>query len=291
MSDTPAIRSFEEDGNWYIEGLVMPVGGPLRGQDLTGTHFTKSTDYALDWFPDGGRPGLYRHGFDETLGLSVVGREVKSWKDAKGTWLQAQMDKAHEYASEIKQLLDEKVLSLSSGAVDHLVRIAAKSGAIEVWPWVEWSLVPNPANPEALLYQVKSTDAVAHLTETGTEVPQPVLAIKDEAPDEATLAEILPTVPEGDDVMVSLTVTLKQLEAMTAIEGAIKAIPLTPQALHDAASASGAKCAGEAAEPEPAPVLAIRAGNNVETVTEADLATLRVWMRETTAAAIKGVIG
>lgn len=165
----------ETDDAWLIEGLILPYGGPLYGQDLTGTHFTKSTDFCLDWFPDGGRPGLYAHGFDATVKTSVVGREVKSWLDDKGRWIQAQIDKAHEYGAEIKELVDQGLLSLSSGAVDHLVQIATKSGEIKRWPWVEWSLVPNPANPEALVYPVKSVDAVAHLTAVGVEDPVTVV--------------------------------------------------------------------------------------------------------------------
>lgn len=177
---TDAVKFIEEDDGWFIEGLIMPFGGvTTNGQDLTGTHFTPNTDYCKEWFPDGGRPGMYGHGFDATLGLSVIGREVKSWKDDKGVWLRAQIDKAHAYAAEIKELVEKGLLSLSSGAVDHLVRVAAKSGEILVWPYVEWSMVPNPAHPGAALYQVKSTDAILHIEAEGTVVPEPVLAIRD----------------------------------------------------------------------------------------------------------------
>src|SRR5439155_24942423 len=149
---------------WLVEGLILPYGGPLKGgQDLTGTHFAKATEFCEDWFPNNDRPALYGHGFDATLQTDVVGRQTKFWKDDKGGWLQGQIDKAHAYAAEIKELLDEGLLSLSSGAVDHLVKIAAKSGRILRWPWVEWSFVPNPAHPEAVVYEVKSTDATAHL--------------------------------------------------------------------------------------------------------------------------------
>jgi hypothetical protein len=158
----------ETDDAWIIEGLILPYGGPLYGQDLTGTHFTKATDFCLEWFPETtGRPGLYAHGFDATVKASVVGREVKNWADDKGRWLQAQIDKAHEYAAEIKEMVDQGLLSMSSGAVDHLVQVATKSGEIVRWPWVEWSLVPNPANPEAIVYPVKSAEALDHLTAGG----------------------------------------------------------------------------------------------------------------------------
>ena len=58
MSKTaPAVRFVEEGDDWFVEGLILPFDGPINGQDLTGTHFTKSTDFCLDWHPDGGRPG------------------------------------------------------------------------------------------------------------------------------------------------------------------------------------------------------------------------------------------
>jgi len=300
MTDnTPAVKFIEdEDGNWFVEGCILPYDGPVAGQDLTGTHFSKSTDFCMDWFPDGGRPGMYAHGFDAELGTSVVGREVKSWKSDKGVWLRAQIDKAHEYAAEIKQLVDEGLVSLSSGAVDHLVRVSAKSGEITRWPWVEWSIVPNPANPEAVLYPVKSTDAIAHLKEVGSELPVirvrlddlDVLTVKDSsAADDASeasmaragLVQLLANeVGEGDQE-AALRRAIDYLDRFIASEtdeigsendqnesendgddaemgaflstdrliGAFRA--LTPQALHDAAKASGAVCAGEKALPEP----------------------------------------
>jgi hypothetical protein len=168
---------FVDGSDDLIEGLILPYGGPLGGRDLTGTFFTKDTNFCLEWFPEGGRPGLYAHGFDGATKTSVIGREVKSWVDDKGRWLQAQLDKSHQYWAEIKELVDAGALRMSSGAVDHLVEVAAKSGAIKQWPWVEWSLVPNPANPDAVVYQVKSAEAVQHLVAIGLTPPEPLAAI------------------------------------------------------------------------------------------------------------------
>jgi len=299
MTTTSTVKFIEEDGDWFIEGLIMPVGGPLGGNDFTGSHFPakKNWDYAAAWFPNGGRPGLYAHGFDEALGLSVIGREIKSWKDAKGVWLRAQIDKAHEYAAEIKQLLDEGLISLSSGAVDHLVKINAKSGEIQVWPWVEWSLVPNPAHPEAVVYQVKSADAIAHLAVIGTEPPD---AVKDVAAEDE-----LPPEPEGepdeqiaeqpadvaDEAIKMSTAEMGQMmmaQMVSAVTGA-----LTPQALHDAAKASGASCEpmGEMeAKSEPAPLLAV-AGKSAETEPAIDLDALQARLSAKAVAVAKELLG
>jgi hypothetical protein len=187
---TPVTVKFveETDDAWIYEGLAIPYGGPVKGQDLTGSHFTKDSDLCLDWFPDGGRPLLYRHGFDATLKASPIGRETGAVReDDKGRWYRLQIDKAKEYAAEVRQLADDGMLSLSTGAVDHLASIAAKSGAIIRWPWVELSFVPNPANPEALLYQVKSIDAVEHLRIVGTATPP---AVRGWLPDETTEGDL-----------------------------------------------------------------------------------------------------
>lgn len=234
MSDLLAVKFVEGEGDGLIEGLILPYGGPRPdGNDLAGSHFTKSTDFALDWFPSGGRPGLYRHGFDPDLGLSVIGREVKSWGDDKGVWLRAQLDTSHEYWAEVKELIDQGRLFLSSGAVDHLVK-ATKDGQIKVWPWVEWSLVPNPAHPEAVAYPVKSVDAIEHLAQAEVEVP-------------AALKQSI------DSVNLVLDGTL------AAVKEA-----LNPQALHDAAVKSGAKCEEDT---KPGPVKSETGGVDLEALT------------------------
>ena len=249
MTEPIAAKFDEAADGWYVEGPILPLGGPAEGNDLTGTRFTTDTDFCLDWFPDGGRPGLYDHGFDATLERSVIGREVKSWKaEDGGIWLRGQLDKAHKYATEVRQLAEKGLLYLSSGAVDHLTRVT-KGGAIKVWPWVEWSLTTHPANPEAMAYSVKSADAIVHLAVLGIEAP--------DALTEADEPNVEPVPPDAVKALLdTLTTTL------------------TPQALHDAATASGAKCAGETPPDEPAPLLAV-AGKSAETTEPVDLDALR----------------
>lgn len=235
---------------WIYEGLAIPYGGPAAGQDLTGSHFTKDTDLCLDWFPDGGRPLLYRHGFDAALKTDVIGREIGAVReDDKGRWYQLQIDKAKEYAAEVKGLADAGVLALSSGAVDHLSTIAAKTGEITKWPWVELSLVPNPANPEALVYRVKSTDAVDHLTIVGTDEPQAMAEAVDELsrqpahPDDQDAAPdpgppVEPETPvEPEQLAVASTDAVREGRRHSTSDLAHL------QSIHDAAKALGADCA------------------------------------------------
>lgn len=244
---------------WVYEGLAIPYGGPANGQDLTGSHFTKDTDLCLDWFPDGGRPLLYRHGFDAALKTNVIGRETGAVReDSKGRWYQLQIDKAKEYAAEVKQLADEGVLSLSSGAVDHLSTIAAKTGEITKWPWVELSLVPNPANPEALVYKVKSTDAVEHLTIVGTAEPEamrddggPIVPGADflvgEAGPEVIVSvgdiEVIPAAVASADAHLLQIMVGSSLNVVVKAGARNSAADLSNiQSIHDAAKSLGASC-------------------------------------------------
>jgi hypothetical protein len=186
---------FIDGSDDVIEGLILPYGGPMGGKDLTGTFFTKETDFCLDWFPEGGRPGLYRHGFDPTTKQDVIGREIGGRDDERGHWLQAQLDASYAYAEQIKELVRQGKLFLSSGAVDHLTEVKESTGEILRWPWIEWSLTPKPANPDQPAvrehgrelpgYAVKSFDAIEHLRVLGVAIPA---AVKGWMPDGTTPA-------------------------------------------------------------------------------------------------------
>lgn len=188
--DLPAVK-FVDGSEDTIEGLILPYGGPLGGKDLTKTFFTPKTDFAMKWFPNGGRPGLYRHGFDPAVRMAVVGREVGGHDDERGHWLKAQLDASSDYAKEIAELVRAGKLFLSSGAVDHLVDVKESTGEIRSWPWVEWSLTPRPANPDqpAVAYKewrrsesaggwpgfaVKSLDAAELLGRIGVAIPKAI---------------------------------------------------------------------------------------------------------------------
>jgi len=158
----PELRSVKLVGEDGIEGLGMPFGGPFNGQDLDGERFTEKTDFAFDWFAE--RPLLYQHGLDDP-GISVVGR-VKSWelRADLGVWVQAQLDKSHEYFGAVKELIKKGKLFFSSGAMRHLVETNSKTGEIKRWPWVELSLTPTPSN---MLAQVEMAAAKSHFEMAG----------------------------------------------------------------------------------------------------------------------------
>ena len=157
------VRAVKLVGDDVVEGLGMPFGGPFNGRDLDGERFTEKTDFAFDWFAE--RPLLYQHGLDDGTGISVVGR-VKSWelRADLGVWVQAQLDKSHEYFDAVKELVKKGKLFFSSGAMRHLVEVNAKTGEIRRWPWVELSLTPTPSN---MMAQVEMAAAKSHFEMAG----------------------------------------------------------------------------------------------------------------------------
>lgn len=158
---------FVKDSEDRIEGLAIPFGGPADGKDLQGETFTKDTDLALDWFPEG-RPVLYNHGFDDSVGVQVIGRQTTAKTLDEGVWVEAQLNRAHRYWGKVKELVDGGKLYFSSGTFPHLVKTTG-DGVIKRWPWIENSLTTTPANPYATVSVKRATAATKAL---GLAVPE-----------------------------------------------------------------------------------------------------------------------
>lgn len=321
-----------------IEGLGMPFGGPLAGRDLTGWYFTPETDFAFDWFGPGERPALYDHGLDDGPGLVPIGR-VAAWRMTdKGVWVRTQLDRAAEYFDAVKQLLTKKALGYSSGSVEHLATIRS-DGRIERWPWIEQTLTPMPANPDArVYYSVPAEVATRHLVAIGmpddaldahlpsrelpavdAETPTASDALPEAARDAglaAVLAEAVtlhqahmdgsePTSAESQGRLAGLLEAAlafaRAKEAMEAeahglVELTAESLVVSPtiQSIHDATRSLGAACgeeSGEAEDSPPAPVLAIRAGDDVEPVSEADLARIADLLGDAATARARALLG
>ena len=126
-----------------IGGYLLIWGEPQR-RDLQGEYFTPHTDVGLDWYEQ--RPVLYHHGLDGNLKAAVIGVIDTLKPDETGLWAEAQLDLRKRYVRAVQRLVDQGVLSWSSGSLPHLVEVNAE-GRIKRWPIVEGSLTPTPAEP------------------------------------------------------------------------------------------------------------------------------------------------
>ena len=176
---------FAEGSDTIIEGYGVPFG-----LDLDGQQFTAKTERYHEWFPNGGRPILYHHGFNDEIGFKSVGRELSTEPREQGDWVRGELDKADAYYEKIAALVRAGKVGWSSGAPDHKVKIAA-DGTIERWPVIEYSLTPTPAFPNHVAFSMKSAQWAAALADT--EIPEPLRA-KAEAIEQAHAGD---TVPES----------------------------------------------------------------------------------------------
>lgn len=125
-------------------GGYLLIWGQAGQRDLQGEYFTPQTDVGLDWYDQ--RPVLYHHGLDGALKAAVIGVMDTLRPDETGLWAEAQLDLRERYVRAVHRLIDQGILSWSSGSLPHLVEVSA-GGQITRWPIVEGSLTPAPAEP------------------------------------------------------------------------------------------------------------------------------------------------
>src|SRR5574341_121121 len=148
-----------ESGEWELDVLGVPYGGPYGGKDAQGEFFTPATDLWLERIPR--RPVVYYHGLAEAESApQIIGEELGWERRADGVWFRVALDKASRLARRVWQAAQKGLARASSGAIGHLVRVA-EGGQIVVWPVCELSLLDarqhQPANPYAVaLPQVKA---------------------------------------------------------------------------------------------------------------------------------------
>jgi hypothetical protein len=145
---------------WRV--LSIPFGGPFDGKDLDGEFFSPRTDIKEDWFDR--RPLVWHHNLDATMKADpVVGTSDDTEKaEEDGWWSTLWLDRSHRYWAEIDALLRSGKIYGSSGSLPNFVRTDHKTGEILVWPFIEQTLTPTPANPYS---RVVAAKAVSHFDE------------------------------------------------------------------------------------------------------------------------------
>ncbi len=162
------------NAKWRV--LAIPFGGPFKGgKDLDGEYFSPNTDVKPDWFRE--RPVLWHHAKDMTIGDESLGTEDDLKMESDGWWATVWLDRANRYWEQVNQLLMAGKVYGSSGALGHLVQ-KAKDGEILVWPHIEQTLTPTPANPFSRVVPAKAANdftsagiAWQDLSDLGADLP------------------------------------------------------------------------------------------------------------------------
>lgn len=149
-------------GDWELEVLAVPFGGPNGGSDSDGERFSASTNLYLDNFQSplvtyyhGLTPEGKMSGEPEIVGSTVPGSWVK--RD-DGWWVRVLLDKANQFAKRIWDAAKDGLARASSGSIAHLVR-KTNGGDITHWPVAEVALIDTegrrqPANKFAVALPV-----------------------------------------------------------------------------------------------------------------------------------------
>jgi len=147
-------------GDWELEVLAVPYGGPNRGKDAEGEYFSESTNLYLDKFD---KPIVsYYHGFDPEGypqgDPEEIGQVLSMERKSDGVWVRVLLDKASEYAKRVWEAAKEGLARASSGTIEHIRRVA-RDGLITHWPFVELALFDTegsrqPANDYAVALPV-----------------------------------------------------------------------------------------------------------------------------------------
>jgi hypothetical protein len=149
------------NSKWRV--LAIPFGGPFKGRDLDGEFFTPNTDIKPDWFDR--RPLVWHHNQDKTMKADpVLGTADDLDMKSEGWWATLWLNRSHQYWSQVDELLRTGKVFGSSGSLPTFVRTDAKTGEILVWPYIEQTLTPTPANPYSVVVAAK---AVGHFDEAG----------------------------------------------------------------------------------------------------------------------------
>ena len=134
-------------GGGKVAGMLIAFTD-ARNKDLQGEYFQADTDFGLDgegWRLEG-KPTLYHHGMDRTLGTRSLGEIIKARVDDVGIWVEAQLNMRDDYEKAIYRMVEQGKLSWSSGALPQGVAVLS-DGKIARWPVIEGSLTPTPAEP------------------------------------------------------------------------------------------------------------------------------------------------
>ena len=147
-------------GDWQLDVLAIPYGGPNAGKDSQGEYFSAATNLYEDKFTS--PLVVYYHGYapdGRPQGApEVIGEITKRWTDTAGRWVRVKLNRLSEWAKRVWDAAQSDKARASSGSIAHLVRRTA-DGLITHWPFAELSLFDTsetrqPANAYAVALPV-----------------------------------------------------------------------------------------------------------------------------------------
>ena len=175
------------NSKWKV--LAIPFGGPFEGKDWDGEYFSPRTDIKPDWFDR--RPLVWHHNLDATMKADpVLGTADDTELENDGWWSTIWLDRSHQYWAQVDQMLRGGKVYGSSGSLPNFVRTDHKTGEILVWPYIEQTLTPTPANPYARVVPAK---AITHFEEAGLLLSPALRGLIDPNSD------LRPDLPSGGD--------------------------------------------------------------------------------------------
>ena len=151
-------------GDWELDVLGVPFGGPNDGKDSDGQWFSPKTEVHADLYPV--VPAVYYHGLDPSgrpMGdPEIIGKARYLRVGPEGHWYRVVLDKSSTLAGRIWDAAKQGVARASSGTIAYLARLLVGGvkrlydkllpGEITNWPVVELTLIDatgkrQPANP------------------------------------------------------------------------------------------------------------------------------------------------
>jgi hypothetical protein len=144
-------------GDWEIDVLANPYGGPDNGRDTDGQYFSPNTKFHPEQIPN--PPAVYYHGYGDDrrpMGLPEwIGKSVRRWVDGQGVWYRIVLNKASAYAKRVWAAAQRGTARASTGVVLASHRVDERTGEILSWLNGEISLFETdsgkrPANGYAV---------------------------------------------------------------------------------------------------------------------------------------------
>ncbi len=161
------IIAIKAAGDWELDVLGVPFGGPNGGRDSDGQFFSPNTNVYADQFPS--PPVVYYHGYTPEGrpdgDPQIIGKVTGIEKRQDGWWYHVVLDRANKFAERIWSAAQKGTARASSGTILHMARMLINGvkrvwdrvtkGEIISWPVAELSLIDaegqrQPANQYAV---------------------------------------------------------------------------------------------------------------------------------------------